>query len=163
MAEGHVADTPMAWCGRSAGVGEQGMYVRVTQEPGRARGGVFDRWERRGHHPRYRQAKATKHGGRVDEQSESADRTVERGKPTPGAPREGSGQPILMASGGIDDADFGPRGHLNATTDARKLGGKWPEARIEHAGAPHRPDHLTQYPGNGDHDDSISWWRRLIG
>jgi hypothetical protein len=97
-----------------AGVREQGMYTRVTQEPGRAhsffaqqaaraprnkRSGIGHSkvpggWTQRRQSAKYRQAKATKCGGMADEQSESADSTDERGELTPEDPREGSGRPV---------------------------------------------------------------------
>ena len=51
-------------------------------------------WKRRRHGAGYRQAKATKCGGRVEQQSESADSTEEGGELTPEDPREGSGRPV---------------------------------------------------------------------
>ena len=37
FAEGSIACAVVAWCRRSAGVEERGMYARVVQEPGRSR------------------------------------------------------------------------------------------------------------------------------
>jgi len=70
------------WCGR-----------RDRSSPGppqRCPGGGSEQGTNAG----YRQAKATKRGGMADEQSESADSTVERGELAPEDPREGSGRPV---------------------------------------------------------------------
>lgn len=53
-------------------------------------------------------------------QSESADRTAERGERTRADPREGSGRSVETPSGGTDGANIGLQDHHNETRDDRE-------------------------------------------
>lgn len=64
-------------------------------------------WERTAAQPGYRQAKASKRGGRESQKSEPADSTGERGEAAPGDPREGSGRSKQRTFGGTDGPDTG--------------------------------------------------------
>ena len=116
----------MAWRRGPAGVGEQGTFTEVLQEPGRplhllgkprrehrvtnsrpladASGGHGSEQRVR---PGYRQAKATKRGGTGDGESERLIVLMTRGN-RPEGPRRGKGVPGHETAGGNDARDTEP-------------------------------------------------------
>src|SRR3954465_2363409 len=119
-------DAAMAWRRGPAGVGEQGTFTEVLQEPGRPlhllgksrreprvtnSRPVADAPGGRGSEQRvrlgYRQAKATKCGGRGGGESERRVVPAKRGN-RPEGPRGGKEAPGHEAAGGIDARDTEP-------------------------------------------------------
>ena len=133
----------MAWRRGPAGVGEQGTFTEVLQEPGRplhllgksrrehrvtnsrpvagAPGGQGSELRVQ---PGYRQAKATKRGGTGGGESERLIVPRTRGNRSEG-PRRGKEAPGHEAAGGTDARDSEPCYHLNRTT-ADSDAGPWP-------------------------------------
>jgi hypothetical protein len=126
LTEGRVAAPQWPGARGPAGVGEQGTFTEVPQEPGRPLHllGEFRREHRvtnsrpaagapggRGSEPRvrpgYRPAKATKRGGTGGGESERRIVPLKRGN-RPEGPRGGKEAPGHETAGGTDARDTGP-------------------------------------------------------
>ena len=65
---------------------------------------------------------------RGDEKSQPLNSTDEAGELTPGDPAEGRRRSVYGTSGGKDDVDIEPRGHLNETKEDSETGEERSEA-----------------------------------